>query len=514
MRSSKLAARPPQRKSVSRRAHAVSSRRAPVDLVSGKELVFVYFDPDKAADCFKTDPDWLGENKFVPACVVREEAGQLVLKLPGEEVFKVPQASVTRVSPQDDEGVSDILELADFSEMSLVHTLRTRFLRDDIFTAVGPILVSINPYRWNPELYAEDLMFDYHQGRAEEPHLFRVASAAYRALMEQGRDQVMPDEGLSNLSNLTHPVQAVIISGESGAGKTEATKVIMRYLSRVTSAGDESVAGMGELEQRVLNTNVILEAFGNARTLRNDNSSRFGKFIRIQFADSGRIVGARIEKYLLEKTRVTHQSEGERNFHVFYQLLAGAEPDLREQVMLKRGLDEYSYINGSCLSIPGVDDGKTFGETRECLRSISIGPDEQIQILSLLSGLLLLGNVRFEEDSHHELVVGVLPDAEEDFAKAAQLLGLSSRELLKQMTQQNIYVGGQTIVKSQNSVQALDKRDTFAKTLYVMIFSWLVHKINETIASKSNAKGMIGLLDIYGFEVLFRQLEDASPHLN
>ena len=511
MRSSKLTTKPPPlRKTTVRKVHAVSTlaKRAPIDIVSGKELVFIYFDPDKAVDCFKTDPDWLGENKFIPACVIKEEGNNLIVKLPNEEVYKVPQSSITKVSSQgtvydsinlyfaclrltaDDEGVSDILDLSDFSEMSLIHTLRTRFFRDDIFTFVGPILVSINPYKWNTELYSESLMFDYHHGREDAPHLFQVAASAYKALM---------DSILMNSSK----DQSIIISGESGAGKTEATKVIMRYLSKVTSAGaDELDSKLGELEQRVLNTNVILEAFGNARTLRNDNSSRFGKFIRIQFAENGKIVGARIEKYLLEKTRVTHQSDNERNFHIFYQLVTGADAALREKIMLKSNLEQYSYINSSCLSIQGVDDAMVFSETCECMRSISIDAEEQLQIFSLLSGLLFLGNVRFQEDSHHESVTGVLQDAADDFAKASQLLGISSAELLKQLTQQNIYVGGQTIVKSQNNVQALDKRDTFAKTLYVMIFSWLVHKINETIAAKGNAKGMIGVLDIYGFEVL------------
>lgn len=240
--------------------------RVNLDIVSGKELVSIYFDPDKATDCFKNDSEWIGENLYVPAAIVKEEGSNYVVKLPNSEVYRVPQNSAFKVSAKDDDGVEDILDLQVFTEMSLIHTLRVRYNRDDIYTFVGPILISINPNKWNTNSYAEQLMQDYHLQRVHEPHLFFVASAAYKSLLESISLQRPKD-------------QSIIISGESGAGKTEATKVIMRYLAKVTSmsataASSALDADVGELEQRVLNTNQMLEAFGNARTLRNDNSSR------------------------------------------------------------------------------------------------------------------------------------------------------------------------------------------------------------------------------------------------
>ena len=203
-----------------------------------------------------------------------------------------------QVNPQDEEGIDDILKLHEFSEMSLLNTLRVRYNREEIYTNVGPILISINPYKKLKDLYTDDKIIEYHNDcRDKSPHLFVITENAYSYLMQ-------------SISAPRVRNQAIIISGESGAGKTESTKIIMSYLARITVMDNFSSTNViGEIEQRVLNTNPILEAFGNAKTLRNDNSSRFGKFIKIQFDSNGKIVGALIEKYLLEKTRVQHQLE-------------------------------------------------------------------------------------------------------------------------------------------------------------------------------------------------------------
>ena len=475
--------------SAARKGKGVKSAQArarAIDIVSGKEIIYVYFNPEAAIDCTKKDAEWLGENKFIPASVIKEEDANFVVMLPNKEIFRIPQKSCSRVTLQDEAGVDDILNLQDFSEMSLIHTLRVRYLRDDIYTSVGPILISINPNKWNDEIYSEERMFAYHHQHAPEPHLFHVANAAYKALLE-------------SISSQKPKNQSIIISGESGAGKTEATKVIMRYLAKVTcssSTADSANAHVGELEQKVLNTNVLLEAFGNARTLRNDNSSRFGKFIKIQFSSAGRIVGASIEKYLLEKTRLTHQSDGERNFHIFYQLLRGADDALRARMNLLRKPEDYRYLSSSsCSTIPKVNDGDDFKSTCECMASVSISASQQEKLLSLLSGLLLLGNVMFEENGV-DSVKGVTASSKDVLAKAATLLGLTPEGLLTQMTQQNMYVGSQVIVKAQSLMQALDKRDSIAKSLHTMIFNWLVQKINETIAFDDLAMGIIGVLGL------------------
>jgi myosin heavy subunit len=307
-----------------KRGGKTGAGRISVDIVTGQKLVSVYFDPqqcpDAAADC--ADHDWMGRHLYVPAAIIKEDAenGLLSVRLGSGEVYKVSSSNAVKVRDQDDDGVDDILQLKEFSEMSLIHTLRVRYARDEIYTFVGPILISINPYKWLKDMYSEHTMLSYHGGdrRTLPPHLFVLAEATYASLMQSFSSKVRD--------------QSIIISGESGAGKTEATKVIMTYLARITLldhqdkdfATQQEQTSVGELEQRVLNTNPMLEAFGNARTLRNDNSSRFGKFIELAFAPGRRgkalatngaectggsdgaaavLVGAAIKTYLLEKVR-------------------------------------------------------------------------------------------------------------------------------------------------------------------------------------------------------------------
>jgi hypothetical protein len=252
------------------------SNRTTIDIVTGKELQSIYFDPTRAIGFSVPDDDWLGAHLYLPANIiaVNEDQDTLTIKIPSGESFKIPRSTASYIATSDDKGLPDILKLHHFSEMSLIHNLRIRYTRDEIYTFVGPILISINPYKWLPHLYSEETMSLYHSRQlvgSASPHLFVVAEAAYSALM---------------VNTSKDRNQCIIISGESGAGKTEATKFIMGYLARVASIDHQHHQGhaphvdskvIGQLEQRVLNTNPILEAFGNAKTLRNDNSSRFGK---------------------------------------------------------------------------------------------------------------------------------------------------------------------------------------------------------------------------------------------
>jgi myosin-7 len=483
-----------------------------VDIVTGNELVSVYFDPTKALDCVQAqDLNWLGENLYVAANVIKEDSdGFVSLRLNNGDVFKMPSGILIKISDQDNAGVDDILQLRDFSEMSLIHTLRIRFARDEIYTFVGPILISINPYKWFDNIYSDQTMIDYHSHKPNDkslsPHLFVVADSTYKSLMKS--------------SNLNKPNnQSIIISGESGSGKTEATKVIMTYLARITAIdniispknssnitsptssklGSNSVV---QIEQKVLNTNPLLEAFGNAKTLRNDNSSRFGKFIKIQFCKKGRIVGATIEKYLLEKTRIVQQVDGEGNFRIFYQLLNGANENLKKNIELSGCINDYSYFSSSASVQANQMDGKDFNLTLECMKSVGINEDDQNLIFSLMSGILQLGNIEFdyplEEDGEE---IQLSSSSQESLEIASRLLGMEAIELLNSMTKQNMHVGGTIIVKNHIYSQVIEKRDSFAKTIYFMIFNWLVDKINATISASNGVSwGFIGVLDIYGFE--------------
>eukprot|EP01034_Spumella_vulgaris_P022022 gene22022-28116_t len=355
-------------------------------------------------------------------------------------------------------------------------------------------------------------MVDYHGSKQGElpPHLFVVAEAAYSAL-------VASREGKQAKN------QSIIISGESGAGKTEATKVIMTFLTRITAIDTSSShvlspspktqhVDVGELEQRVLNTNPMLEAFGNAKTLRNDNSSRFGKFIKIQFNKTGRIVGATIEKYLLEKTRIIHQLDGERNYHIFYQLLRGASDSELEELSLTRSMADYVYLSSqdsASVTIANVSDEEEFQSTKRCMASIGIDEQMQTKIFRLLSGVLHIGNVEFDsrqvdcEGTNAEGSINT-PETLQELATAANMLGFSTEDLLASMTVVVTKVGNKEdkMTKHMKVPQAREKRESFAKSVYSMIFSWLVDRINSTIspADPFATWGFIGLLDIYGFE--------------
>ncbi|CAM9852718.1 unnamed protein product, partial [Ectocarpus fasciculatus] len=283
----------------------------------------------------------------------------------------------------------------------------------------------------------------------------------------------------------------------------------MKYLARITTMNRSNSDGssVGQLEQRVLNTNPILEAFGNAKTLRNDNSSRFGKFIKIQFDNSGRICGAVIEKYLLEKTRLVHQLNGERNFHILYQLIKGlAASNTGAEYSISGDPEDYLYLSQTEVTeLPNVSDADEFKTTTACLQSVGIDEATQHHLFRLLAGVLHLGNVSYKtggEDGEENVVTGVTESSNSHHLAAASLFEIESADFLTAISKRNMHVSDSVIVKTQKLEEAVDKRDSFSKSIYSMIFNWLVDRINQTITSpvKATVKGIIGVLDIYGFE--------------
>jgi myosin heavy subunit len=473
-------------------------------------------------------------------------AGPTLIKTADGTLYKISNSTklVALRSPEDYTGMEDVLHLPSVTEASLVHTLRLRFKRDEIYTSAGPILISINPYRPvalvdGQSLYSEDQML-YYRTRSSSalegnkpPHLFQIADRAYTALMDSihtvtdhldEEDAVLVMEDHKPTGNLRN--QSIIISGESGAGKTEATKIIMKYLARITRKVDrpsflQSPDGrqVAALEDRVLSSNPLLETFGNAQTLRNDNSSRFGKFIYIFFDTlSGSITGASIRNYLLEKTRITTQVDGERNYHVFYQILSGSSKEELEEWGLEGGISQFSYL-GNRMSTESnrVKDAADFIETKECLKRLGVGHHEQRVIFAMTAAVLHLGNVQFETkaDENENEAAFVTESSRPSLEKACQLLGLDVAAVEEAILTKRLVVNGKTIKKSQPISLAADKRDALAKMTYSSIFVWLVQKINETLrqnsvhtavdttyryAGNEHQVGFIGVLDIYGFE--------------
>lgn len=387
-------------------------------------------------------------------------------------VIKVLTGELIPANPDILDGVDDLIQLSYLNEPSVLYNLRYRYSRDMIYSKAGPVLIAVNPFKV-VQIYGNDFVTAYRQKLTDAPHVYAIADSAYNEMM---RDEVN---------------QSIIISGESGAGKTETAKIAMQYL---TALGGGSCG----IESEILQTNYILEAFGNAKTSRNDNSSRFGKLIEIHFSSLGKICGAKIQTFLLEKSRVVQLVNGERSYHVFYQLCAGASSVLKEKLNLRMA-SEYRYLNQSdCLAIHGVDDARKFHMLMEALDIIQISKEDQEHTFRMLAAVLWLGNISFQvidNENHVEVL------ADEAITNAAGLLGCSSQELMVALSTRKIQAGKDSIAKRLTLQQAIDSRDALAKLIYASMFDWLVEQINKSLEVRKQCTGRsISILDIYGFE--------------
>ena len=346
----------------------------------------------------------------------------------------------------------------------------------------------VNPFQRLPHLYDHHMM-DQYQGTALgelSPHVFAIAEAAFRTMVNERASQ------------------SILVSGESGAGKTETAKQIMHYLAHMggrAEVGENAEEGARPVEQKVLESNPLLEAFGNAKTVRNDNSSRFGKFIEIQFDGEHRISGAAIRTYLLERSRIVNIDDPERNFHVFYQLCDGASAEERAELRLKTPRD-YRYTNqSSCDSLSGSDNAKEYEATRHAMDVVGISKNEQDSVMRVVAGILHLGNASFRrsetDDDGCELAGD---DARGALADAAAVMMVDAGKLEKALLTRTIETRDGAIVKPLDVNAATHSRDSLAKTLYARLFDWLVAKINASIGQDPESRDFIGVLDIYGFE--------------
>uniref|UniRef100_A0A7M4FW44 Unconventional myosin-Ie-like n=1 Tax=Crocodylus porosus TaxID=8502 RepID=A0A7M4FW44_CROPO len=375
-------------------------------------------------------------------------------------------------------GVDDLVLLRRVSEDAIVENLRRRFLDGYIFTYIGPVLISINPFRQLP--YFTDREIDMYQGAApyeNPPHVYALADSSYRNML------------------IDRENQCIIISGESGAGKTVAAKYIMSYISRVSGGGPK----VQHVKDIILKSNPLLEAFGNAKTVRNNNSSRFGKYFEIQFSQGGEPDGGRISNFLLEKSRVVSQNPGERNFHIYYQLLVGASPEQRENLGITTP-DYYYYLNqAAAYTAADVDDRRDFDETLTAMDVVGLSGEEQALVLQIVAGILHLGNVGFRDADNYAAV-----ESEDFLAFPAYLLGVEQSRLREKLTSRKLdgRWGGrcEVIAVTLNAQQASFSRDALAKALHARLFDYLVDAVNRAM-QKAREEHSLGVLDIYGFEI-------------
>lgn len=411
------------------------------------------------------------------------EADNLKVKSRTKKGRKLVVSPVWKVHPRDTDalpgGVDDMTKLAYLHEPGVLHNLACRYELNDIYTYTGNILIAVNPFARLPHLYNSHMMEQYRGVPLGElsPHVFAVADSSYRAMI---------NEGLS---------QSILVSGESGAGKTETTKLIMQYLAYM--GGRASTDGRS-VEQQVLESNPLLEAFGNAKTIRNDNSSRFGKFVEIQFDANGRISGAAIRTYLLERSRVVQITNPERNYHCFYQLCAS--PEDAERYKLKDP-KTFHYLNQSkCFDLTSVNNRDEYARTRRAMDIVGINLEEQDAIFRTLAAILHLGNIEFVPGKEHDS--SVLKDKQSLFhlQTAADLLMCNANSLKAALCTRLIVTREENITKTLDPEAAVINRDALAKTIYSRLFDWLVDKMNKSIGQDLDSRYEIGVLDIYGFE--------------
>ncbi|KAM7152991.1 unconventional myosin-Ib isoform 4-T4 [Macrochelys suwanniensis] len=378
-------------------------------------------------------------------------------------------------------GVGDMVLLEPLSEDSFINNLKKRFDHNEIYTYIGSVVVSINPYRQLP-IYSPEKVEEYRNRNFYElsPHIFALSDEAYRSLRDQDKDQ------------------CILITGESGAGKTEASKLVMSYVAAVCGKGAE----VNQVKEQLLQSNPVLEAFGNAKTVRNDNSSRFGKYMDIEFDFKGDPLGGVISNYLLEKSRVVKQPRGERNFHIFYQILSGASEDLLNKLKLERDFSRYNYLSLDSARVNGVDDAVNFRTVRNAMQIVGFMDHETQSILEVVAAVLKLGNIEFKPESRvNGLDESKIKDKNE-LKEICELTGIDQSVLERAFSFRTVEAKQEKVSTTLNVAQAYYARDALAKNLYSRLFSWLVTRINESIKAQTKVrKKVMGVLDIYGFEI-------------
>ncbi|KAM7371586.1 hypothetical protein PAMP_008807 [Pampus punctatissimus] len=436
---------------------------------------------------FVADPDEM----YLKGKLVKKEGGKATVETLSGKAFHIQTLTVKEddiypMNPPKFDKIEDMAMMTHLNEPCVLYNLKERFASWMIYTYSGLFCVVVNPYKWLPVYDAQVVVAYRGKKRVEAPpHIFSISDNAYQFMLTDRENQ------------------SILITGESGAGKTVNTKRVIQYFATIAVAGAkkaEPTPGkmQGSLEDQIIAANPLLEAYGNAKTVRNDNSSRFGKFIRIHFGTTGKLASADIETYLLEKSRVTFQLSAERSYHIFYQLMTGHKPELLEALLITTNPFDYPLISQGEVTVKSINDVEEFIATDTAIDILGFTTEEKNGIYKLTGAVMHHGNMKFKQKQREEQAE---PDGTEVADKIAYLLGLNSADMLKALCFPRVKVGNEMVTKGQTVPQVNNSVMALCKSIYEKMFLWMVIRINEMLDTKQPRQFFIGVLDIAGFEI-------------
>uniref|UniRef100_A0A8B9HTX3 Myosin-7 n=1 Tax=Astyanax mexicanus TaxID=7994 RepID=A0A8B9HTX3_ASTMX len=438
---------------------------------------------DMKKECFVPDP----EKEFVKASVTSREGDKVTVQTETGKTLTFKDSQILQQNPPKFDKIEDMAMLTFLHEPAVLFNLKERYAAWMIYTYSGLFCVTVNPYKWLP-VYNQEVVIAYRGKKRSEapPHIFSISDNAYQYMLAGKSDN------------------EITALGESGAGKTVNTKRVIQYFASIAASGSKKEAinqnkvMQGTLEDQIIQANPALEAFGNAKTIRNDNSSRFGKFIRIHFDTRGKLASADIETYLLEKSRVTFQLKAERDYHIFYQILSNKKPEILEMLLVTPNPYDYSFISQGETTVPSIDDAEELMATDSAFDVLGFTQDEKNSVYKLTGAIMHYGNMKFKQKQREEQAEA---DGTEDADKSAYLMGLNSADLIKGLCHPRVKVGNEWVTKGQNVQQVYYAVGALSKAVYEKMFLWMVVRINQSLETKQPRQYFIGVLDIAGFEI-------------
>ncbi|XP_051562692.1 myosin heavy chain, fast skeletal muscle-like [Myxocyprinus asiaticus] len=429
---------------------------------------------------FVTEP----KEMYLKGILKSREGGKATVQTLCGKTITVKEDEIHPMNPPKFDKIEDMAMMTHLSEPAVLYNLKERYAAWMIYTYSGLFCVTVNPYKWLP-VYDAAVVSAYRGKKRIEapPHIFSISDNAYQFMLTDRENQ------------------SILITGESGAGKTVNTKRVIQYFATIAVSGQKKTEPgkmQGSLEDQIIAANPLLEAYGNAKTVRNDNSSRFGKFIRIHFASTGKLASADIETYLLEKSRVTFQLSAERSYHIFYQLCTGHKPELLEALLITTNPYDYPMISHGEITVKSINDVEEFIATDTAIDILGFNAEEKIGIYKLTGAVMHHGNMKFKQKQREEQAE---PDGTEVADKIAYLIGLNSADMLKALCFPRVKVGNEYVTKGQTVPQVYNSAMALSKSIYEKMFLWMVVRINEMLDTKQPRQFFIGVLDIAGFEI-------------